>query len=116
MTMSSRIPLMAATSSLSVSLRSLLSLGLAIARLPASVAIPAHLLRVRDRFTDQMRIGHVDDGELGQVAGGRDLDGPDPEETIDEALHDVHPSGCAGAIPRCGSCSGFPSRRGDRFR
>src|SRR5262245_22100699 len=90
MTMSSRMPPMAATSSLSASLRSPLSLGRAIARLPASLAIPAHLLRVRDRFADQMRIGHVDDGELGQVAGGGNLDGPDPEQTIDEALHDVH--------------------------
>src|SRR5262245_59065425 len=86
---SRRMPLIAATSSLSASLRSLLSLGRAIACFPASVAILAHLLRVRDRFADQMRIGHVGDGELGQVAGGRNLNGSDPKNAMNEALHDI---------------------------
>ena len=41
-----------------------------------------------------MWIGHVLDGEFRLVAGGRDLNGADAEDAVDEALRDMTDRTC----------------------
>ena len=55
-----------------------------------SVLITPHFLGLRDRLSDRMWVGHVDDGEFGFVSGGGNLDRPYPEDAIDEALRDTY--------------------------
>ena len=63
----------------------------ALAGLVASQSLSLRsFLGLRDCLPDRMWVGHVDDGEFRLVARGVNLDGPYPEDAIDEPLRDIY--------------------------